>query len=130
MDMTYDENKKYEVWYEGDRIHWINPQMAKRQKLSDEGLENLKAMHCERLKLYARISFFIGAEETDYIPSLMKEYTALEYKMQECWGFPKDAGYHRFWDIPACTCPRMDNEDRLGTKYSIFSQECPLHGWE
>lgn len=53
----------------------------------------------------------------------------LEFKLQELWGFNKDANYHRFWfEINSCTCPKMDNIDDLGTGYRHINTQCMIHG--
>lgn len=119
--------EKYKVIFLGEVVHYINPRLAARQGLTDLQIDELKDLHIKRCQLYERFTYFL-TQENSYIPELLKEYTAGEFAMQRLWGFPEDANYHRFWDIPACTCPRMDNNERVGTPYHITSSECPLHG--
>lgn len=53
---------------------------------------------------------------------------ACEFKLQKLWGVKKDKNYHTYWMAPkACTCPKMDNMDRLGYG-RIIAGDCPLHG--
>lgn len=54
--------------------------------------------------------------------------TQLEYALQAAWRFPQDGNYHRFWERPHCTCPKMDNDDRYPTGNYVISADCPLHG--
>lgn len=54
---------------------------------------------------------------------------SLEYTMQALWKFDRDKNYHRYtWNLRDCTCPRMDNIERIGTLLKIVSVNCPFHG--
>jgi len=51
-----------------------------------------------------------------------------ENDLQRAWGLEADPNWHTYWLAPsACTCPRLDNYDRLGFG-RIFSADCPIHG--
>lgn len=71
-------------------------------------------------------------ETTDkkQLKSLVADLTEVEFEIQELFGFERNAWYHRFWMTPGCQCPRLDNEENFGTKYSIIAEDCPLHGVE
>ena len=51
-------------------------------------------------------------------------WTDIQYKLQDAWGFERDSNYHRFWDLPHCTCPVMDNNDAYPTKYTMVHSGC------
>ena len=62
------------------------------------------------------------------IKELLEELQAAENNLQAAWGLKTDVKYHTYWMCPkACTCPKMDNMDRLGFG-RIISADCPLHG--
>ncbi len=103
----------------------MNLQLAKQRNLSDESIELIKDLHRQRTKLMGRAKRF---KKADTIRRLAKEATALEYRLQEAWGFPLDARFHKFWLLPHCSCPQMDNEERYGTGYAVYSSECLIHG--
>lgn len=71
-------------------------------------------------------------EESDDVESLKayaEKVTATEYFMQEAWGFDRNSDFHKYWfTMPNCSCPTMDNEEMIGTKYRITSMECIIHG--
>jgi hypothetical protein len=117
--------EKYEVWYDGKIINYVNPRLVRSQNIDDETLEKIKETHVLRYRLFKM------AEENLDNPSILKElakdFDDLEYKQQELWGFPKDHNYHRFFDFPGCACPKMDNEERLGYGNFIINMECPIH---
>jgi hypothetical protein len=128
MELNFEEDiKKFEVIYKGELVHYISPLLAKQQNLSDENLEILKELHVKRLGLFERITEAVKSFP-EIVPNLMIEYTAGEFEMQDVWRFPQDENFHRFWDIPACTCPRMDNDDLVGSSHSVIDGACPLHG--
>lgn len=58
----------------------------------------------------------------------LEQLRKLEFKMQRLWGLKEDEKYHTYWMMPKqCTCPKMDNRDRLGHG-RVISGDCPLHG--
>lgn len=99
--------------------------------------------------LYARADAFCCIEDINKLYDLLQEATRkhekvkhlredietklailqyCEYKLQEVWCVKEDKNYHTYWMAPkACTCPKMDNMDRLGFG-RIISGDCPLHG--
>lgn len=123
------EADKYLVTYNGQPVHRVSPALALQQRLSDEGLETIKALHCDRLEQYERFQVAVAKSVSpEEMNVLIDEFTAREFKMQEVWGFSQDVNFHRFWDIPGCLCPRMDNDERVGTPYKVYNGSCPIHG--
>ena len=56
------------------------------------------------------------------------EVRVLEFELQEAWGFERNEKWHHYWfKQPLCTCPKVDNYERLGTGMFIVSNSCPLH---
>jgi hypothetical protein len=53
----------------------------------------------------------------------------IEYRLQYLWGFPMDKNYHKYWfEVPGCTCPKLDNHDMIGSSRAVFNMTCPFHG--
>lgn len=54
----------------------------------------------------------------------------IEFDLQKLWKFEQDPKFHRYQlYIKGCTCPKMDNEERVGrTEDRIHSFSCPWHG--
>ena len=53
----------------------------------------------------------------------------VEFQLQSAWGFPSDANFHSYWyNLPHCTCPRMDNYDARGEVANYINSGCPVHG--
>ena len=60
--------------------------------------------------------------------ALANSWTSAQFILQALWGYPEDARFHRFWELPHCLCPKMDNEERWGTDWTIRASHCPIHG--
>ena len=59
---------------------------------------------------------------------ISERVAVLEFELQRLWGFPQDKEFHRYWlNIGSCSCPKMDNMDRLGYG-RIINLGCPVHG--
>lgn len=85
---------------------------------------------CERydeLDALLEISKLEGLTRADY-DIISERVTELEFELQRLWGFPQDKEFHRYWlNIGSCSCPKMDNMDRLGYG-RIINLGCPVHG--
>jgi hypothetical protein len=97
-----------------------------KNKGNEHNLEKLKETYIELFKI------FEAMENTDkpiVLYRLNQKIEKLEFKMQELWGFPQNADWHRYWFMcPKCTCPQMDNYDMIGSGQRYYGVNCPIHG--
>jgi hypothetical protein len=124
VKMMNKPDDKYLVLYK-DKQYYLNEKLCHVQKISDATLYNIVQKHIQKLMIFEQM------EETDD-PQTLKDLsnivTDIEFDLQELWGFPLDINFHRWYDIPKCSCPKMDNSENIGTKYRIISGACPIHG--
>lgn len=109
----------------GKRGIKLNEGLIRKQGLNEESIDKLLVLHKRKLEIY---QFIETIEDEEALRVFAKHITDLEFNLQETWGFPKNAKFHRFWETPKCTCPKMDNEDAYPTGYYVISGDCPLHG--
>jgi hypothetical protein len=104
----------------------LNQNWIKDKVIDLDGIAKLEGVHAKRIDLFNRIE-----KETDIVKlhEMAKEIDEIDFELQDGWGFDRDKRYHTWWyRLPKCTCPKMDNKDRLGTDYCIINRDCPLHG--
>jgi len=89
------------------------------------GIEKLKEIHIERMKLEEQME---NTNDPILLHKFAQKREQIEYRLQKVWGFPEDSNYHRWWEVPKCTCPRLDNLDNYPTKYRNIDLQCPVHG--
>lgn len=112
---------------EGKDYVILNSKLIEKQNLSEAEIDKLLITHKERMMLHK----FMEIEDNVFLlRQYDKLYTELEFKLQSLWKFNRDASKHRFWKRPKCSCPKLDNEDRYGTNFAIYSGNCILHGGE
>lgn len=109
----------------------LNAKLIKDNLISVDRIGKIGEIHAKRI-------FIMNAmEELDpevkahliALKSFADEIKKMEFEIQEAWGFNKDVNYHTWWfQLPHCRCPIIDNQDKIGTKYSCVLSECPLHG--
>ena len=113
------------VIHEGKVISYLNPNLIKKNGVTILEVARIKELHCNKYKIFQQM------EATDD-PKLLKHYAniveVLEFELQKHWHFVQNTMMHRWFDVPKCKCPKMDNEERMGTKFRIFSADCPIHG--
>lgn len=108
----------------GQILYIINPFILNQHNAWDN-LEEIRDMHTLKHVIFLDIE-----QETN--PKRLKELDLavqeVEFQLQDLWGFPRHAGFHKFWNRPKCTCPKLDNEDNYPTGFYVINKECPLHG--
>ena len=120
---------RYVVTFGKDKtpITVLNKNLAKRQKISAEQLVALKFSHQIRHMIFETAKS-LGENNILELKLLAALFDTLETEQQKLWNFPVNPDYHRWFDFPGCTCPKMDNVDRLGTPNRIIDVDCPIHG--
>lgn len=113
-----DSSDKYLVKYKELRDRVDEKRIQDGRKLS-----KLKNCLLEKLKIYDVIE-----NSDENLDQYYKKLTDLEYNMQILYGEQEDIDFHRFWDTPKCTCPKIDNVERYPTGYYLFDKNCPIHG--
>jgi len=121
--ISQEDLNKYVYEYNGNK-HCVSP-MLLNQKKAWHNLDKIKELHIERLSIYDDM---ILCTDNIKLKELANDVTKTEFKLQKLWGFPQDENFHRWFDVPKCTCPKMDNAERLGTEYRIINEDCPIHG--
>jgi hypothetical protein len=115
---------KYIVFYNGKPVTALNPRLVAKQGITDEGLEKLKKLHQDRLFIEDEM---YKTESPIFLKTLNRTWTTIQFDLQEAWGFEKDAKFHRFWEVPKCTCPKLDAIDNYPYR-QIINMSCPVHG--
>lgn len=118
------KNKSTMVTFDGKPVFNLNHYLLDSQDVW-HNLQDLKDVHEFRLILWTMMR---EARDHKTLKSLAEDMTLCEFELQRLWGFPQDRSYHRFWELPQCECPKMDNEERYGTDYTVVTSDCPLHG--
>ncbi len=118
--------KELSVSYKGN-ISILNLFMLVQQGIAgdDDKIDRLLCFHFERLVV---IDLMGRCESNDYdsLDKLKEKIIEIDFKLQEIWGFGRDTNWHRFWELPHCTC--RDGECNLGTNMRLINVDCPLHG--
>lgn len=113
----------------------INMKLAKERGLSNERIRHIQNVQTQRdaiiyvMKVTSPDTY---EEYEDFISFIKGEAELLartDYRLQELWGFEQNSDWHKFWETPHCSCPKMDNLDRWGTGHAVVSMHCILHGY-
>ena len=118
--------------------HCINKKLIKERNISKRNVKKIIKLHDKLNKLFDKEYKIlqdykagdISRKKIDKkVMKIDKKIKEIEFKLQEAWGFPKNEFYHKYWyRQPACSCPKMDNEELLGKNFKIINSECLVHG--
>ena len=103
----------------------LNTGLAKRQNLSAEDIEMLKDTHVMRALIFQAME---RSDDVATLKSFAAMFERLEYLQQELWKFGKDKNFHRWFEVPKCSCPVLDNLDRIGHEDNVINLSCIIHG--
>ncbi len=112
----------YSVSFEGEKVLILNDVLAEEQGVTEAGLSVIKSLHKHNLEIQE--AFSVGQMSSE---EYVEEWTKTQFDLQEAWGFPMNAKFHRFWEMKGCTCPRMDNEDNYPHGFYTYSGSCKVH---
>ena len=121
-----DFYKQYAVIFKGYVQSFINPEMLIQQKISTESdtFKKLKEAQAERISIFYQMEL---TDDENLLAKLDSAFTANEFYLQNLWGFEENIDFHKFWEAPKCTCPKLDNNDQYPTGYYSYNQSCPIH---
>jgi len=115
------------VEVDGKVITHLNSNLIRQQKLNEEDVARLKLLHVGQYSIREQMKL----TDDKYLLKMFAEMiTLIEFELQRTWKFPMDANWHRFWTLPKCQCPQMDNNDAYPTGRYVRVRSCPIHGWE
>ena len=104
----------------------LNQNLVARNNVSPEAQTQL----CE---LYDELDTLLLSSKGELLTRadydiISDKVTELEFELQRLWGFTQDKEFHKYWlSVGSCSCPKMDNMDRLGYG-RIINLGCPVHG--
>ena len=105
----------------------LNPSLLVRQGVDAKRLAELKRLHVLRARVIKEMAKE-KATDAFALQQQAAEVTRLDFELQKVWGFPQDEAFHYWYDLPHCTCPKMDNRERYGIEgQRIISEDCPIH---
>ena len=112
----FDLQDKYLVKYKD-----LRDRVDVERMINKKNLDNLKGCLLEKLKVYDDI------QNSEDLTPFYKKLTDIEYNMQLLYGEDEDITFHRFWETPKCTCPKIDNLEIYPSKKPVFDKNCPIH---
>jgi len=119
--------KDLTVYYKGKARVFLNPDLIEEQGITSiETIEELKITHEDRLRIFEAME---NTDDPEELKMFAKQFETIEFEQQKLWGFKLDRNFHKWFTVPKCTCPKMDNEDRCGTEYKVINPSCPVHNY-
>ena len=118
------KNNKKLIAKHGKYAVMINERLL-NAKNAWNNLDKIKKLHVEKFKVFKKME---KTNDVEKIKQFVKDIENLEFQLQLAWGFPQDRNYHTWYNIPRCTCPKIDNREKCGTEFRIVDGNCPIHG--
>jgi len=103
----------------------INQNLIQLQNLSKDDILKVSKIHKIKDCFYSVMEKEQNIDKLKYISKIL---TQIEFRLQSLWRFEQDIIFHRFWEVPKCECPKMDNEDVYGTGHRYINSNCIIHG--
>lgn len=105
----------------------LNKFLVIKQGLTESDINKIMKLHEIRLEKVAAMKN-LNSSDLAALRELRDEITEIDFQLQDLWKFGRNINYHRFFELPHCTCPRFDNLERIGLAEKIVDADCPIHG--
>lgn len=111
----------------------INLRLATQKNLSKEQIEKIEFRQFFRGVIEEVMQSEVIAStksitsSNSFLENLYHVWQDNEHRLQNLWGFTADWKYHKFWTVPGCTCPKLDNQDNYPTGPYFYNDGCPYH---
>lgn len=123
--MKKEENLKLS-WINDDGSQGaLNPNLVSKQGLSQLQVNNIIDLHKHKKNIFNEMEKTSSKKQ---LKDLAKKVEDIEFQLQFLWGFPQDENFHYWWQVPQCSCPKLDNQDLYGTNHRIINPNCKVHG--
>jgi hypothetical protein len=118
--------KDLNINFRNKPISRLNEELVIIRGLDKDDVAKIVKIHEKR---WEKIELMKTLDATDKreLHALRDEITDLDFQLQDLWKFERNINFHNFFDLPHCTCPKMDNRGRLGSPYKFYAEDCPLH---
>src|ERR1035438_9915654 len=108
------KEEDYTIVYPDGSLARLNRDMIRTNGVSHHEILKIRELHLQKFDLFAKMR---AAKDKLVLRELARQVEQLEYDLQKCWQFPRDNSFHRWYQVPQCTCPQLDNEDCFGTPH-------------
>lgn len=115
------------ITVDGVTVSRLNSDLVAAHDLDEGQITKIKKLHVEKYKM-VRLMELSSKEEVQVLREIASAISDIEFELQKEWGFTQDANFHRWWNLPHCACPKLDNEDAYPSGYYVVSDACVLHG--
>lgn len=103
-------------------------ELARERGLDEKAIQAIEKLHLERDKIHQTIKTEGSNGNLAGLKQIAAGLPEIELQLQRLWGFEENLNYYKFWLVPYCHCPRIDNEDNYPYGYYVINCGCPIHG--
>ena len=103
----------------------INLSLARQRDLSEDTITAIQTIMDKIYIIHNRPLYYFQTYK-----DAVKCVESLETTLQLLWGFPYDKNYQTYrFGFKECSCPKMDNAERVGTGGFYYDRGCVVHGY-
>ena len=106
----------------------INLELAQRQNLSEDEVYKIEQLHYSRKLLHDAIAQAIAAGNKTVARAIAKALPEIELELQKLWKFEQNVDYYKFWNVPGCSCSKLDSDDNFPYGPYYINNGCNIHG--
>lgn len=112
----------------------LNSALIQRQKLTDADIELILKLHQEREALEGAMETIHSEciqtkdpQQLTKLAAIYQEWLEIHAKLQDAWKFGRNPNWTPVHTAPGCTCPKLDNQDMLGSGKYYITDGCLYH---
>lgn len=110
------------------KTHTLNISLLITKSINEKTANRIKSLHRKKLRMFDVMQKLDPIANIEQLKTYETRITKNEFALQELWGFEKKANYHKFWELPHCNCPSLDNLDMYPSDSYYINASCLYHG--
>ena len=92
----------------------LNARLISNQDLKQEEVDKIYKLHRVRNCYITLMEISSSKEDLRYLSRIIVQ---IDFQLQRLWKFKEDSSYHRFWELPHCSC-----------EVNYINTQCLVHG--
>lgn len=106
----------------------INLALARKQGLDDITIYKINEIQQARNNIHEAMQKMGNAGNKHLLREIGKFLPEIELELQKLWGFEQNLNYYKFWEVPECTCSKLDSDDNFPYGPYYINDGCDIHG--
>ena len=106
------------------REYMVDRHLVIDKGLTQDEVDKIKELHIELLMTEGQLNTLFNKDD---IKAWYSVWEQIQLELQEAWGLEPSINNIPAHHLSLCSCPKAENDNKLGTPFRIIDSNCRLH---